>query len=186
MPSSEVARHYAQVLLDVAVEAGDSPEHLETLAEGLEQFAGALDSSPDLRKTLVSPAIPRSARARLAETVGDRIAPGSRLPRFVAVMVSRERAGELGETARAFRAALDAHRGVIEAEVVSARALSEADRANLRDALGTAYAGEPRLRFREDPELLGGLVIRIGNRIYDASVQRELARFYEKYGVESR
>ena len=186
MPSSEVARHYAQVLLDVAIEAGDPPEGLETLAHGLEEFAAALGGSSDLRKALASPAIPASARTRLAGAVGDRIAPGSRLSRFVSVMVARERAGELRETARAFRAALDAHRGVVEAEVVSARILSEADRASLREALAATYAGEPRLRFREDPELLGGLVIRIGNRIYDASVNRELVRFCEKYGVESR
>ena len=185
MPANDVARHYAQVLLDIGIEAGDDAERLETLARGLDEFAATLDGAPDLRKTLASPAISRGARARLAEIVAERLAPGTRLGRFVSVMVAHERAGELPEAGNAFRKLLDAYRGVVEAEVVSARALSEADRTGLREALGAAYSGEPRLRFREDPELLGGFVLRIGNRIYDASVSSELRRFAARYGAES-
>lgn len=179
---SDVARHYARVLLDTAVAEGDDPESLERLASGLEEFGAALSDSGDLRKALTSPAVPRERRARLARELGDRIAPGSRLGRFVAVMVGRERAAHLPETASAFRAALDADRGIVDAEVVSARPLDEPERANLRTALGDGVAGRPRLHFREDPELLGGFVIRVGNRILDASVHRQLARFEEKYG----
>lgn len=181
--SSEVARHYAGVLLDTVVASGSADARLERLAVGLEDFAAALERSPELLKTLTSPAIARPRRAALAKTIADRILPDSDLGRFVAVMVGRERSEHLAETATAFRAALDEHRGIFEADVVSARALDESDRMSLREALTTAFPGTPRLRFREDPELLGGFVIRIGNRIYDASVNRQLARFEEKYGA---
>ncbi|MXW70897.1 MAG: ATP synthase F1 subunit delta [Acidobacteria bacterium] len=181
MPS-EVARHYARVLLDTVAATGDG-EDLEALAGGLQEFAASLERSPELLTTLTSPAIPRGRRAAVAKAVADRILPDSDLGRFVALMVSRERSDHLAETAAAFRAALDEHRGIVEAEVVSARQLDERDRASLRTALASAFAGTPRLHFREDPELLGGFVIRIGNRIYDASVNRQLSRFEEKYGV---
>ena len=180
--SSEVARHYARVLLETVVAAGDD-ESLETLAGGLEEFAASLERSPELLKTLTSPAITRGRRAAAAKAVADRILPDSDLGRFVSVMVARERSGHLVETAAAFRAALDEHRGIVEAEVVSARQLDERDRKSLQAALAAAFSGTPRLRFREDPELLGGFVIRIGNRIYDASVSRQLSRFEEKHGV---
>ena len=180
--SSEVARHYARVLLDTTAATGDEDD-LEALARGLEEFAAALDRSPELLKTLASPAIARGQRAAAAKAVADRILPDSNLGRFVSVMVARERSGHLAETAAAFRAALDEHRGIVEAEVVSARQLDERDRASLRTALASALAGTPRLRFREDPDLLGGFVIRIGNRIHDASVSRQLSRFEEKYGT---
>lgn len=180
--SSEVARHYARVLLETMVEAGRE-ENLEPLAGGLEEFAASLESSPELLKTLTSPAIPRGRRAAVAKAVADRILPDSELGRFVAVMVARERSGHLAEAAAAFRTALDEHRGIVEAEVVSARQLDERDRTSIRAALASAFSGTPRLRFREDPELLGGFVIRIGNRIYDASVSRQLSRFEEKYGT---
>ncbi len=180
--SSEVARHYARVLLDTVVAAGDD-EKLESLAGGLDEFAVSLESSPEFLKTLTSPAIARGRRAAAAKAVADRILPDSGLGRFVSVMVARERSGHLVETAAAFRAALDEHRGIVEAEVLSARPLDERDRESLRAAMASAFSGTPRLRFREDPELLGGFVIRIGNRIYDASVSRQLSRFEEKYGA---
>ena len=180
--SSQIARHYARVLLDTAVASGDGEESLERLAAGLDEFATALEDSPDLSKALSSPAIPRPRRSGLAETVADRILPATRLGRFVAVMVARERSEHLVETAAAFRAAVDEHRGVVDAEVVSARPLGERDRMSLREAVASAYSGTPRLHFREDPELLGGFVIRIGNRIHDASLSRQLSRFEEKYG----
>lgn len=179
----EVAGHYARVLLDTAVQEGDDQESLDRLAAGLEEFGGALTDSSDLLKSLTSPAVDRQRRARLAQEIGDRLLPGSRLGRFAAVMVARERAAHLAETATAFRAALDAHRGVVDAEVVSARPLDERERRNLRNALAVALSGEPRLHFREDPELLGGFVIRVGNRIYDASVSHQLSRFEAKYGA---
>lgn len=181
--SSEVGRHYARVLLETVVAGGAGEEELDRLAAGLEEFAVSLERSPELLKTLISPAIARPRRARLAEAVADRILPGSRLGKFVSVMVARERSENLAETAGAFRAALDERRGIVEADVVSARQLDESDRASLREAIGTAFSGTPRLRFREDPELLGGFVIRIGNRVYDASIHRQLSRFEEKYGA---
>ena len=182
MASSEVARHYARVLLDTVVATGDEAK-LEPLAKGLEEFAASLERSPELLKTLTSPAIARGRRAAVAKAVADRILPDSDLGRFVSVMVGRERSAELAETAAAFRAALDEHRGIVEAEVVSARPLDDRDRASLRAALASAFSGTPRLHFHEDPELLGGFVIRIGNRIYDASVSRQLSRFEERYGT---
>ena len=181
MRSSEVARHYARVLLDTAASSGDD---LDALAAGLDSFAACLDGSPELRKALASPAIARARRAALAGALAERIAPGSRLSRFASVMVERERATHLPESARAFRAALDAHQGVVRAEVTSARPLDEAGRARLREAIGKALSGKARLRFHEDPALLGGLVVRAGNRIYDASVAGELARFSRKYAAE--
>ena len=180
---SDVARRCARVLLDTAMAEGDDPESLERLASGLEEFGVSFSDSAELRKALASPAIPRDRRARLAQAVGDRIAPGSWLGQFLSIMVAREHTAHLTETADAFRAALDAHRGIVDAEVVSARPLDERDRTDLREALRVAMAGTPRLHFREDPELLGGFVIRIGNRILDASVNRQLSRFEEKYGA---
>ncbi len=179
MRSSEVSRHYARVLLETAVSSGDESE---VLAEALDQLAELLQGSPDLAAALVSPAIPRARRARLANAVGDRLAPGSRLGRFAAVMVEHERGRELPQTAAAFREALDNHRGIVEAEVVSARPLDERSRMAVRGALAEMLGGKPRLRFRRDPSLLGGLLVRTGNRIYDASVSGELRRFSGRYG----
>lgn len=183
--SREIAGHYARVLLEVAVESGAD---LRALADGLDAFAVCCAESPELARALESPATPRSARASLAETVARRIAPDTHLPRFVSVLVSRDRADSLAETAAAFRAALDAREGVVSAEVTSATALADSEKAEVAAALGESLGGpggRTRLEFRVDPALLGGIVVRTGNRIYDASLERELARFAATHGAKS-
>lgn len=180
--SREVAAHYARVLLEVAVESGSD---LRALAEGLDRFAAVGSESPEFRRALESPGTPLSARARFAETVARRIAPDTHLPRFVSVLVLRDRAGALADTAAAFRAAVDAHEGVIPAEVASAAVLDEDHRAEIAAALGEALGGKARLEFRVDPALLGGIVVRTGNRIYDASLRGELDRFAAAHGGSS-
>ena len=183
--SREVAAHYARVLLEVAVESGSD---LRALAAGLDRFADCCSESPEFRQALESPATPPSSRAGLAERVARRIAPDSHLPRFVSVLVLRDRAGSLRETAAAFRAAVDAHEGVIPAEVASAAPLDEDHRAEIAAALGEALGGpggKARLEFRVDAALLGGIVVRTGNRIYDASLAGELTRFAAAHGANS-
>lgn len=184
MADTDVARHYARILLQVAADKGADRE---AIADGLARFAEALEVSAELRGALGSPALRRSRRAgaavaALAHVAPDAAAEGSLLARFLEVMVSRERAGVIPETAAAFRALLDAEAGAFEAEVISARPLSREARAGLAAALGEALSGSARLTFREDPSLIGGFRVETGNRIYDASVSHKLARFAERHG----
>ena len=174
---SDVSRRYARALFDVAAEAGDDLRELEG---GLVAFVEAVETSQPLLRALGSPATPRESRAALAESVARRIAPGTRLSRFAALMVSKDRVGSLAEAAGAFSALVDEREGVVVGEVTSAQRLDPATRSRLEGALGKAFGGRARLAFREDPNLLGGLVLRTGNRIYDASLKRELARFTER------
>ena len=187
MAENEVARHYARVLLEIVVAGGHD---LARVADGLEAVAAAIASSSELRRILASPALPRSRRARLATAVADRVLPGTDparalLARFLAVMVERERADLVPDTAAAFRSAADSRENTFEAEVVSARRLDKAARTSLAEALQEALSGKARLTFREDRTLIGGFRIRTGNRIYDASVASELERFAERHGTGS-
>ncbi len=187
MDSSEVARHYARVLLEVALTEGDD---LDALAAGLDAIREAVSSHADLARALTSPAETRARRAALAAGLARCAAPdpvvADRLSRFVSVMVERDRADELETTAREFRAVLDDHNGVVEAEVVSARRLDPAGREALREALAAVLEGRPRLFFREDPSLLGGFAVRSGNRIFDASARGELERFLAAHAAAAR
>jgi len=94
-------------------------------------------------------------------------------------MVARERGAWLGAALEALRRAVDAHRGITDVRLVSAHPLEEAEVARLSDALGKALGIVPRTHLAVDPAILGGFVARVGNRIYDASVERELTRFEE-------
>ena len=79
-----------------------------------------------------------------------------------------------------FRKVLDEHNKVESGEVVSPRPLSETQQSELAKQLGKARGKTMKLSYRTDPRLIGGLVVRLGNRVYDASVVKQLELFQEK------
>lgn len=113
---------------------------------------------------------PPSIQAQVAERVGRQVA------RLVELLVERRRVGLLPRVAEAYRQLLYAERGIVEAEVASAAPLTEAERDALRERLERLAGRQVELRERVDPGLLGGLVVRIGDRLYDASVRGRLER----------
>lgn len=113
---------------------------------------------------------PRSIQTQVAERVGRQVA------RLVELLVERRRVGLLPRVAEAYRRLLYARWGIVEAEVVSAVPLTEAERDALRERLEQLAGRRVELRERVDPGLLGGLVVRIGDRLYDASVRGRLER----------
>ncbi|GIW20542.1 MAG: hypothetical protein KatS3mg065_0838 [Chloroflexota bacterium] len=111
-----------------------------------------------------------AVRRQVAERVGRQVA------RLVALLVERRRVDTLPRVAEAFRQLLLARRGIVEAEVVSAAPLTAAEATALRERLEGLVGRSVELRTRVDPGLLGGLMVRIGDRLYDASVRGRLER----------
>lgn len=113
---------------------------------------------------------PETVRRQVAELVVRQVR------RLVALLVERRRVSLLTRVAEAYRSLLYARRELVEAEVVTAAPLTEAERAALRERLGRLTGRRVELSERVDPSLLGGLMVRIGDRLYDASVRGRLER----------
>jgi len=174
--SAEIAGRYASALLDVALAAGDG---LDQLVADFADFDATLGENASLLRAFEAGGLPVHRRVELARELIARHTENENLRRFVVLMVSRERGASLPSAFHAFRLAVDSHRGITDVRLVSAHPLSEAEAERLSDALGKALGIEPRLHREVDPAILGGFVARVGNRIYDASVERELRRFEE-------
>ena len=86
----------------------------------------------------------------------------------------------LGLVREAYRRQLDEHQKIEKAEVITSHALSKAEEEALIGKLGQLTGKTVRAEFRTDSNLMGGLIVRIGNRIYDATVTAQLARFKER------
>jgi F-type H+-transporting ATPase subunit delta len=123
---------------------------------------------------------PTTVRRQVAERVG------RQLTNLVGLLVERRRVALLPKVADAFRRLIYARRNIIEAEVASAAPLTEAERAALRERLARLVGRRVELRERLDPGLLGGLVVRIGDRLYDASVRGRLERLRNRLIAGSR
>ena len=99
---------------------------------------------------------------------------GATTGNFLKVVTRNRRLFASEDMIKNFRTLLARHRGEVAAEVASAVALTETQLAALRDKLKTSYGKDIRLDAKVDPSLLGGLVIKIGSRMFDSSLKTKL------------
>jgi len=95
------------------------------------------------------------------------------------VLINNDRIGQVEEVAEAYRRELQQRQGIRQAEVVTARALSEVERATLLAGIGKLAGSRVEANFKLDASILGGSVVRIGSTVYDGSVRGRLERLKE-------
>jgi len=184
MTLSAVAARYANALADV-VTASTSPLSPQQAVAELRSFETALRASTELQNALITPAVPGSRKKAVVGRIAD-ILKLSRIARnFLFVLVDRRRIASLSVIIQDFEAVVDARLGYAQAEVSSARELSEAQRSALNSRLEHLTGKRLRMRFTVDQALLGGAVARIGSTVYDGSVRGQLATLERRLSLES-
>jgi len=167
---SGIAERYATALLELAQEeraVSDVERDLETLMAGLRESA-------DLRRFVQSPVFSRADHAKAMKALLARAGSSTLTTKFVLTLASKRRLYLLAEIIRAYRDALARIRGEVDAQVTSARALSESETAELKAAIKKSLGREPKLETRVDASLLGGLIVKIGSRMVDSSLRTKL------------
>lgn len=167
-----LARRYAAALVDVAVERNDSG----AVKSGLGAFVDVFFESDDLRNFLESPGLEAAAKRQVIEKIAERMSLPASVRNFLWIIVDHRRTEMLREIEAAFREKLNERLGIAEAEVTSARSLSDPEKKELMTALERRTGKKIELTFREDAGLVGGAVVRVGSTIYDGSVREQLAR----------
>ena len=164
-----LARRYARALLDVAGREGR--EATLALRDELRAFAGVVSGHPELQRALRRPELGTDQRRRVLSALAERAGAPALLRRLVDLLASRDRVALLPDVVEAYAEFANAAAGIVSAEAVSAVALPEAQRRALAAALGDAVA----LQERVDPEVLGGVLVRVGGKTYDGTVRTRLA-----------
>jgi F-type H+-transporting ATPase subunit delta len=165
-----LASRYATALFELADEQGA----LDAVAGDLATVEAMLGESAALREAMRSPVVSRKSQAAAVTAIAERAGLGSQTRNFLGVLAGNRRLFALPGIIRAFQAMLATRRGEVTAEVTSAVPLDEAQVAALRQSV-SRYAGKAvQLRTEVDPRLLGGLVVRIGSRMVDASLRTKL------------
>jgi F-type H+-transporting ATPase subunit delta len=144
-------------------------------ADGL---ARLIDTSPELQSFLRNPVldIAQDRTAMLAVMTAQGFS--ETLQHFVGVIVNNRRLSDLRSILTAFALLVADRRGIVAAEVASAHPLTDLQRVQLRARLTEAGYGRVDIQERVDASLLGGLVVRVGSRLYDASLQSRLSRLH--------
>ena len=176
MIRSAVARRYARGL-EAAVRGADGADaNPESIAGQLEALSATVRGSSALSLLVRNPSIDGDKKSAVMVEIAERLGAGAMVSRFVAVLADNERLEHLHEVAVAYRDLVDIQLGIINAEVTTPQALDDAAVEDLRTQLAAATGRQVRLHTRIDPEVLGGLVTRIGDVLYDGSLRHQLAR----------
>jgi len=171
--TSGVAGRYATALFELA----DNAKSLDAVAQDLSTFRRLVSESQDLARLIASPVIGRALQSKALLAVLDAAGIKGLVRSFVGTVSANGRARELPAMASAFLAELARRRGETTATVTSAVPLSPAQmqqlEASLRSVLGGAKVS---IDAQVNPDILGGLVVKVGSRLFDSSIRSKLAR----------
>lgn len=167
---SGIAGRYATALFDLAREAGQ----LDAVAKDLDTLSAMLAESADLTRLVRSPAFSRDEQAKAVAAVAERAGFQDLVRRFLGITAQNRRLFALSDIIRDFRSLLSHHRGEALAEVTSAVPLNDAQLQQLKSSLSSVAAGNVVINAKVDPGLIGGLVVKLGSRMIDASIRTKL------------
>lgn len=176
MTGRAAAGRYARALFDVAVREADPQEALH----GLEEFRRLTIEHPPLQSTLTSPALPIARKRAIVEELATRSEVAPVVAKLLVLLADRDRLALLPDIVEAYRARLMDHLQVVQAEVTTAVPLADEQAKALESSLGRVTGRRVSLVSRVDPELVGGVVARVGGTVYDGSVKRQLELMKER------
>jgi F-type H+-transporting ATPase subunit delta len=169
-----IARNYAETLLALAERHGGA-DGLEAFGQAAESLAGLLQADPRMRQFLETPRVtPGQKKAALQQALAGR-AP-EMFVRFVMVLADKRRQALLPEIAEAYRALVDERMGRVRVQVTISHAPDAALQAEIGNALADRLGRTVIPTFTVDPELLGGIVVRVGDQILDGSLRTRAAQ----------
>ncbi|MFL5403543.1 MAG: ATP synthase F1 subunit delta [Gemmatimonadales bacterium] len=170
MSNETVARNYAEVLFQLGERSGN----VELYADLIDGVAAAVDTTPRVQAVLMSPRVPKSEKARI---LGDAMQGAPReFVLFLQALVRRGRHRILRDIAREYLALLDQKLQRVRAGVTLARAPNDKQKRAIQELLSRRLEKQVIAAFSVDPEILGGAIVRVGDRVLDGSVRRRMTK----------
>lgn len=170
MRSETVARNYAEALFQLGERSGNT----ERYADLLDAVAGAVEQTPRVQALLMSPRVPKSEKAKL---FGDAL---RNVPRefvlFLQAVIRRGRQPLLREIATQYLHLLDLKLDRVRAGITLARSPDERLKRVIQEALSRQLGKQVIPNFSVDPEILGGSIVRVGERVLDGSLRRRMTK----------
>ena len=165
-----LARRYAKAIFDIGSEQGG----LDKMGADLRVLSKAMKDSPELVSTLSNPAIRRSDRKAIVDALLQRIGVVTVTRNAIYLLLEGERLGKLPDISRQLDAMIEEKAGRVMAEVVSAKPLDPSQLSQITATLEKLSGKKVSLSSRQDPDLLGGVVAKVGDTVYDGSLRTQL------------
>ncbi|HET7335013.1 MAG TPA: F0F1 ATP synthase subunit delta [Rhizomicrobium sp.] len=165
-----IAGRYATAIFDLAQEE----KSVEVVEKDFSALKTMIADSDDLARFVKAPIFSRDEQKKGMNAVLHRMEAADLTRRFVLLLTSKRRLFMLNDVIRTFDLLVARQRGEVTAQVSSARALSDAETAEIKSILKSGLGRDPRLEAKVDPSLLGGLVVKVGSRMIDSSLRTKL------------
>ncbi len=169
---ASLAGRYASALFGLARDE----RQIDVVGRSLDALASALADSPEFAALAASPLVGRDDAAKAFAGLGPQLGLDPITSNFLGVLARNGRKRELGKIIRAFKRIAADHRGEISAEVTSAHALKDDQLEALKAQLGKRAGRDVTIDASVDPAILGGIVIKLGSEMIDASIRTKLNR----------
>lgn len=168
--TANAAGRYATAVFELAKTA----KSLDAVAADLSALRAALAESAELSEFLDSPLYSAEQKTGVLFALADKAGFNELTKNALGVVAINRRAAELDAIAAVFAALLDADRGIVRADVSTAAALTKKQTEALAASLKSAFGREIEVRTNVRPELMGGLIVKIGSRMFDSSLRTKL------------
>jgi F-type H+-transporting ATPase subunit delta len=169
---ASLAGRYASALFDLAREK----KQIDAVGHSLDALAQALLDSKEFAELIASPLVSRDEAGKALAALAPQLGLDPISTNFLGVLARNGRKSALGAIVRAFRRLTAEHRGEVIAEVVTARPLNDDQIAALRQQLRARAGRDVKLEAVVDPDVLGGIVVKLGSQQIDASIRTKLNR----------
>lgn len=164
------AGRYASALFELASDAKLAAKVEADMAE----LATLLADNPELTSALASPMVEGEAKSGILAALADKAGFQQTTKNALMVVAENGRAGALAGIARIYAGLAAAERGVVSADVTTAAKLTAKEIDALKASLKRALGREVDVRVQENPDILGGLIVQVGSRMYDSSLRTKL------------
>jgi F-type H+-transporting ATPase subunit delta len=171
--ASRYARALVEVILENKIDADIARRQLQAIVE-------AVRDSDDLRRVWESPAVLPQQKRAVLDGIAKQIGAVKPVRNFIAVIIDHRRIAMLADIARQFEAELDVQLGFVEVQISSARTLTPGEKRDLENRVERMTGKKVRARYSLNPELLGGVSVRVGSTIYDGSVRGQLEKMKQE------
>lgn len=176
MSITTIANRYAHALADVITERNESSE----VTSELEGFASLMQDNRELYDVFASPVLATERKRAVLQAIIPRLALKKTAENFLQLLLQNNRLHNLPEIIRSLHKVLDERSGIVSAEVTTARPIGEESRTLLAQRLREATGREVRLQYQTDPEIIGGVITRIGSLVFDGSIKNQLAQMKQQ------
>ena len=172
MIGSAIPLNYAEALFELARASGQ----IEAYGRLIDATARAVDTSPEVGSVLMSPRVTKALKARILGTALASVGAPKEFVRYLEAVVKRGRQMLFGRIADAYAGLVDQSLNRVRAAVTMAREPDPALERQITEALKRVLAKDVIASFAIDPAVLGGAVVRVGDRVFDGSMRRKLVR----------